>query len=109
MILAATLVLAPLAALAEGLPQMIGGDLLTKQILLKAAQENGGVTAVVRVATGQSIELKVSEAEALAPLKPAEGLVAKAEKPKAKKPSRRAVVQLKQVASRAGRTWGQTR
>lgn len=109
MVLTAGLVLAALSASAEGLPQAIGSDPLTKQILSKAAQENGGVTAVVRLGTGQSVELKVLEAAALAPLKPAEGLAEKAEKPKAKKPSRAAVAQLKHVSSKAGKSWGEKR
>ena len=123
MVLTAGLMLAAIAASAEGLPQAIGNDPLTRQILTRAAQENGGVTAAVRLGTGQAIELKLADissapaAALLAPaaksplltISPAEGLVAKAEKPKAKKPSRAAVAQLKHVASKAGKSWGEKR
>lgn len=122
MVLTAWVMLAAIAASAEGLPQAIGNDALTKQILSKAAQENGGVTAAVRLGTGQAIELTFVNAApvaaaTLAPaakspalsLSPAEGLVAKAEKPKAKKPSRAAAAQLKHVSTKAGKSWGEKR
>lgn len=122
--LSVCLMLAAAAASAEGLPQAIGNDALTRQILMKAVQENGGVTAAVRLATGQSIELKLADvssplagAAALAPaaksaaltLSPAQGLQVKTEKTKTKKPSRSAAAQLKHVASKAGKSWGEKR
>lgn len=107
MTLTAAMMLAALAASAQGLPQAIGGDFLTKQILRKATyQKNGGVTGAVAVGTGQVIELRVSETATLAPLAPAKGLIAKASaKIKAKKPARRAAEQLKRVSSRRGNGW----
>ncbi len=124
MVLTAWLMLAAGALSAESLPQALGNDALTKQILSKAAQENGGVTAAVRLGTGQAIELKLADVccipiavRATAPAAksptptpaPAQGLVAKAEKPSPKKPSRAAVVQLKHVSSKAGKSWGEKR
>lgn len=72
----------------------LGQDPLTEQIRRKAIQPNGGVTSVVRVGSGQTVELKVVEldvqpmggaktisftapADALVKLKPAAGLVEK--------------------------------
>jgi hypothetical protein len=88
---------------------MIGNDPLSRQIMSKTAQENGGVTAAVRVGSGQVIELKmidtaVAPAAQLAPaaatpilnLKPAAGLVAKPIKPK--KAPRTTVEHLKVIA-----------
>lgn len=124
LVLTAWVMLTAAAACAEGLPQAIGNDALTRQILAKAAQENGGVTAAVRLGTGQTIELKLADvssapiaAPALAPaapspglaLSPAEGLVAKAEKTKARKPPRSAAAQLRHVSSKAGKSWGEKR
>jgi len=122
---AALVMMAAIAASAEGLPQAIGNDPLTRQILSKAAQENGGVTAAVRLGTGQTIELEFADVSAaplsaatLAPaaespliaLEPAAGIAAKASaKPKAKKPSRKAAVQLKDVSAKAGKSWDETR
>lgn len=118
----AAMLMAALGAHAEGLPQAIGNDPLTKQILAKAAQDNGGVTAAVRLGTGQTIELKLADISSapapatLAPaattpllqLSPAEGLTAKAEaKPKAKKVARAASAQLKHVSTKAGKDWGE--
>jgi len=91
---------------------MMGGDPLSRQILTKTAQENGGVTAAVRVGSGQAIELKLTDmavsplAAPLAPavasptvvLKTAPGL--KPVKLKAKKLPRRAVDQLKHVVEK---------
>ena len=92
--------------------------------IAQAAQENGGLTAAVRLGTGQAIELKLADVccipiavRATAPAAksptptpaPAQGLVAKAEKPSPKKPSRAAVVQLKHVSSKAGKSWGEKR
>jgi hypothetical protein len=104
------------SARAEIAAQMIGSDPLTRQILTKTEQANGGVTAAVRVASGQTIELKlndISSAPFAAPmaaaaafpgagLKPAEGLTAKTAKApeKDKKDVRRASVQLKRMARR---------
>lgn len=121
-VMTAALLLAALGARAE-MPQMLGNDPLSRQILTKTAQENGGVTAAVRVGTGQTIELKLIEANAstsanpftvkMAPaatdaylqLKPAAGLVAKPAKAKAKKEKapKHAVDQLKKVS--AAKSW----
>ena len=95
------------------MPQMLGNDPLTRQILTKTAQANGGVTAAVRVGSGQVIELKLADISAdplpaqmapaavspAVPLKPAAGLAPKAAKAKAKKPIKRAVDQLKRVSA----------
>ena len=119
-VLTAALMLAALGARAE-MPQMLGSDPLSRQILTKTAQENGGVTAAVRVGSGQSIELKLAEVlpsanaapitvkmapaatEAYLALKPAAGLAPKAAKAKAKKPPKHAVDQLKHVS--AAKSW----
>jgi hypothetical protein len=112
-ILTAALILTALGARAEVMPQMLGNDPLSRQILAKTAQENGGVTAAVRVGTGQAIELKITEPSAapaaakLAPpakdtdlyLKPAADLAAKPVKAKARKPVHRAIEQLKRDAA----------
>jgi hypothetical protein len=109
-VVTAALLFAALGARAE-IPQMLGTDPLSRQILTKTAQENGGVTAAVRVGSGQVVELKLADMSAspfpaqMAPaavspainLKPAEGLVPKPSKAKAKKAPRRAVDQLKRV------------
>ena len=111
-VVASALLFTALGARAE-LPQMLGNDPLTRQILTKTAQVNGGVTAAVRVGSGQVIELKLADISAspvpdlLAPaaaspavaLKPAAGLAPKATKTKAKKPLKRAVDQLKRVVA----------
>lgn len=113
-ILTAALMITALSAGAEGLPQILGSDPLSRQILTKTAQENGGVTAAVRVGSGQAIELKLADpssqsAAPLAPaatspvlaLQPAAGLAAKpAAKAKKEKAPRRAVDQLKHVAAK---------
>lgn len=112
-ILTAAMMMLALGAGAEGMPQILGSDPLSRQILAKTAQANGGVTAAVRVASGQVIALQIADissapyAAPLAPaavspdaaLKTAEGLTAKAEKPKAKKPVKRAVEQLHRAAA----------
>ena len=67
MALTAWMLLAAVGACAEGLPQTIGNDPLTRQILSKAAQENGGVTAAVRLGTGQTIELELAPAASSPP------------------------------------------
>ena len=116
-LMTAVLMLAALGARAE-MPQMLGTDPLSRQILTKTAQENGGVTAAVRVGSGQAIELKLSDlsfpAAQLAPaaaspvlnLKPAAGLTRKSAKTKTRKPARRAVDQLKRAAAAAaGKSW----
>lgn len=109
----AWMTLAAVAASAEGLPQTIGNDPLTRQILAKAAQENGGVTAAVRLGTGQAIELTLALAPAASSpppaLAPCEGLAAKAENSKARKPVRAAVSQLKHVSSKSGKGWSEKR
>lgn len=114
-ILTAAMMMLALGAGAEGMPQMLGSDPLSRQILTKTAQENGGVTAAVRVASGQVIALQIADvssapfaarlaapaASPAAALKPAEGLAAKPEKAKAKtkRPAKRAVEQLHRAAA----------
>lgn len=115
-ILAAAMMTLALGAGAEGLPQLLGNDPLSREILTKTAQENGGVTAAVRVASGQVIALQIADVSSapasgasLAPaasspevsaLKTAAALAPKPAKPaKAKKPLKRAVDQLKHAAS----------
>src|ERR1700722_559526 len=111
-VVTAIFLFAALGARAE-IPQMLGTDPLSRQILTKTAQVNGGVTAAVRVGSGQVIELKLADISAapfpaqLAPpavspalaLKPPAGLAPKAAKAKAKKPIKRAVDQLKHVSA----------
>ena len=118
-VMTAALMLGALGARAE-MPQMLGSDPLSREILTKTAQVNGGVTAAVRVGSGQTIELTIAEATAttgapitvkMAPaataaylaLNPAAGLVPKLAKAKAKKAPKRAVDQLKRVS--AAKTW----
>jgi hypothetical protein len=119
-VMTAALMLAALGARAE-MPQMLGSDPLSRQILTKTAQENGGVTAAVRVGTGQTIELKLVEVTSspsaapitvkMAPaatsaylaLNPAPGLAPKPAKAKAKKAPKHAVDQLKHVS--AAKSW----
>lgn len=111
-ILTAAMMMLALGAGAEGMPQILGSDPLSRQILTKTAQANGGITAAVRVASGQVIALQLAEvssapfAARLAPaaaspdegLKTAAGLAPKARKAKAKKPVKRADEQLKRVS-----------
>jgi hypothetical protein len=119
-ILSSALLLSALGARAEGMPQILGTDPLTRQILAKTAQENGGVTAAVRVGSGQVIVLKLPDATALPPaalapaaaspalaLKPAAGLAPKAAKAPARKSARRAVEQLKRVS--VEKSWAEKR
>jgi hypothetical protein len=108
-VVTAALLFAALGARAE-MPQMLGTDPLSREILTKTTQENGGVTAAVRVGQGV-VELKLTDVTAssfpaqMAPavstpeiaLKPAAGLAPKVSKVKAKKAPRRAVEQLKHV------------
>ncbi|MDE2143997.1 MAG: hypothetical protein KGJ84_16430 [Elusimicrobia bacterium] len=113
-ILTASLMMMALGAGAEGMPQILGSDPLSREILTKTAQVNGGVTAAVRVASGQVIALQIADvssapfaapmaAAAVSPaagLKPAEGLAPKAVKrAKPRKPVKRAVEQLKRAAA----------
>lgn len=113
-ILTAAMMMLALGAGAEGMPQMLGSDPLSRQILTKTAQENGGVTAAVRVASGQVIALQIADvssapfaarlaapaASPAAALKPAEGLAEKpAKAKKTKKPVKRAVEQLRRAAA----------
>jgi hypothetical protein len=115
-ILTAALLMTALRAGAEGMPQMLGSDPLSRQILTKTAQENGGVTAAVRVGSGQAIELKLPEVTAAAPvaqLAPAASApalylqtaipVQKPVKAKKAKPARRAIDQLKRAAEAAAK------
>lgn len=91
------------------------GDPLMKQIMSKQlTQNNGGVTGVVRIGSGQAISLSivdplspqlsgeplkdaVADPKALAGLKPAAGLVAKPAK-RAKTKARRADEQLRKLS-----------
>ena len=113
----AALMLAALGARAE-MPQMLGTDPLSRQILTKTAQANGGVTAAVRVGSGQVIELKLADVSSSAPfaaqmapaanptdlaLKPAADLTAKPKAKKKEKAPKHAVDQLKRTA--AAKTW----
>lgn len=115
MAMTAALLLAALRAHAE-MPQLLGSDPLSREILTKTAQPNGGVTAAVRLESGQSVELKLADVTAAAPaavklapaatqayldLNPAPALARKAAKPaKAKKAPKRAVEQLKHIAAK---------
>jgi hypothetical protein len=115
----AVLMLAALGARAE-MPQMLGNDPLSREILTKTAQVNGGVTAAVRVGSGQAIMLKIADVTAgteapitakMAPaataaylaIAPAAGLAAKPAKAKAKKAPKHASEQLKRVS--AAKNW----
>jgi len=114
-LMTAALMLAALGAHAE-MPQMLGTDPLSRQILTKTAQENGGVTAVVSV-SGKAVKLELADVSSapftakMAPpasdtalyLHPAEGLVAKPVKAKTKKAPKHAVDQLKRVS--AAKSW----
>jgi hypothetical protein len=121
-LLTATLALAAFgpasSARAESFPQILGNDPLTRQILAKTAQDNGGVSAAVRVGSGQIVLLNPADiaagaarAVALAPaatsasveIKPAAGLAVKKAKTKGR-PIRRAVDQLKR-ASAVRKAW----
>lgn len=115
-VMTAALMLAALGAHAE-MPQMLGSDPLSRQILTKTAQANGGVTAAVRVGSGQVIKLDLADVTAaplaakMAPaatsaylaLNPTTGLAPKPVKAKAKKAPKRAVDQLKHVS--AAKSW----
>jgi|GEM_PF-1979283 len=107
-----------LSARAQSVPQIMGGDPLTRQILDSTSKPNGGVTAVVRAGSGQPIALKLTEVSAVFPtslapaavsvqaaaLKTAPGLTpkrAKGPKGRAKLP-RRAVEQLRHAAKSKG-------
>lgn len=108
-------------ARAEGFPQILGNDPLTKQILAKTSQDNGGVSAAVRVGSGQVVLLNPADiaaaprAVALAPaalstaagIKPAADLARKRVKTKGR-PIRRAVDQLKR-ASAVRKAWNDGR
>lgn len=120
---------APLVS-AETPSSMAGQDPLMRQILHRQlTQNNGGVTAAVRIATGQSIELHVNEpitgvsdlkdapisaklaagGDPLASLKPAAGLMATAtETPTSKKDIKKANEQLKTLQGKGHSKW-QTR
>jgi hypothetical protein len=118
-LLTAAMMMLALGAGAEGMPQMLGSDPLSRQILSKTAQENGGVTAAVRVGSGQVISLQLADVTATAPLavaatnpaaalKTADGLKPKAAKTaKAKKHVKRAVDQLKHMSS--AKSWADKR
>ena len=119
--LTAAMMMLALGAGAEGLPQMLGNDPLSRQILTKTAQENGGVTAAVRVGSGQVIALQIADVSSApfaaplataasspsAALKPAEGLTQKPVKAKNRKSIKRAVEQLHRAA--AAKSLGEAR
>ena len=112
--LTAILTLAALAstARAQGVPQLIGSDPLSREILAKTSLPDSGVTAAVRTATGQVVVLQLADtssrfAATLAPaaaspavaLTPAAGLAPKrAKKAAAHRRPKRAIKQLKRAA-----------
>ncbi|MDE2491046.1 MAG: hypothetical protein KGM24_09360 [Elusimicrobia bacterium] len=112
-ILLAAAMLAAIPAGAQTMSALVGSDPLTRQILAKAETPDGGVTAAVRVASGQSIVLKLDDvsstpAAAEAPAASAAGLgLPRAAAPKAKsskdKPARRAVDQLRRRKAKGWR------
>jgi hypothetical protein len=120
-LLAATLMLGALAgsARAEGVPQIIGGDPLSNQILAKTSLPNGGVTAAVRAGSGEVVVLHLGDVSAPfgaslapaaaspgAPLKTAPELKPKrAKRAKAERMPRRAVDQLKRVRRAHLKSW----
>ncbi|NNN05102.1 MAG: hypothetical protein HKL90_04295 [Elusimicrobia bacterium] len=119
--LTAVLTLAALAsaARAQGVPQVIGSDPLSRQILAKTSLPDSGVTAAVRTASGRVVVLQLADtssrfAATLAPaaaspavaLAPAAGLTPKhAKKAKTRRLPKRAVKQLKRVAAVRLRRW----
>jgi hypothetical protein len=117
-VMTAALMFAALGARAGGMPQMLDSDPLSRQILTKTAQANGGVTAAVRIGSGQVIELKIADvssapfAAKMAPaasatdlyLKPIAALAPKPVKAKPKKEPKRAIDQLKHV-SKIDKNW----
>lgn len=79
---AAMMTMTALSAAAEVHSPIVTNDPLMKQILSRQlTQVAGGVTGAVRIGSGQAITLSLIDP--LAPLKPAEGLVAKPVKMKA--------------------------
>jgi hypothetical protein len=97
--------LASLSASAETASPMVANDPLMKQIMSRQlTQAAGGVTGAVRIGSGQTIELSLIDP--LAPLAPAEGLVAKPVKAKAVRKVRRADEQLKKMSDeKRGADW----
>lgn len=94
---AAMAMLAALSASAETTSPMVAHDPLMNQIMSKQLTlPGGGVTGSVRIGSGQAITLSL--VDPLAPLKPAEGLVAKPVKAKARRKIRRADEQLKKMS-----------
>ena len=120
-VMTAALLFTALGARAD-MPQMLGNDPLSRQILTKTTCVNGGVTAAVRLGSGQVVKLELSDVSfapfptQMAPaaaspavaLMPAAGLAPKAAKVKAKKKTRLAVNQLKHV-SKTDKSWGDKR
>ncbi len=112
--LTAILILAALAsaARAQGVPQIIGSDPLSREILAKTSLPDSGVTAAVRTASGQVVVLQLADtssrfAATLAPaaaspavaLAPAAGLAPKhAKKAASRRRPKRAIKQLKRAA-----------
>lgn len=101
MLTTAALMLVSIGASSEGLPEALGGDPLTRMILSKTAQINGGVVCAARTLSGHSIPLEGPGSAALAPLAPAPGLVKVLAKSKPEKPARAAAEQLRRVSGRA--------
>jgi hypothetical protein len=98
-LLAVAVVIAGVCVQAEPVAPLIAHDPLTSMIMKRQlVMPIGGITGAVRIGSGESIALKLSDP--FVTLKPAEGLV---EKPEAKTPrkARRAVEQLKKAADRA--------
>jgi hypothetical protein len=104
-LLLAAAMLAAVPAGAQTMSSLVGSDPLTRRIMAEAETPGGGVTAAVRVASGQAIVLKPAgdssaPVATAPPADPAAGLaLPPAAVPKAKaakeKPARRAVDQLK--------------
>ena len=101
-VMTAALLFAAIGARAE-MPQMFGTDPLSRQILMMTAQKNGGVTAAVRIGSGQAIEFKLADAASalLVPATPAPkpASAPKPSKLKTKTPPQRAAQHPKRVSA----------
>jgi hypothetical protein len=105
------------AARADGVPQMIGSDPLSREILSKTPLQNGGVTSVMRAGSGEVVVLHLADVSSsfsasLAPavaapavaLRPADGLAPrKAKRAKGARMPRGAAKQLRRV--HATKSW----
>lgn len=95
--IAAAALLAALDAAAETASPLIAHDpLLSKIMSRQLTQPAGGLTGSVRIGSGQAIPLVL--ADPLAPLKPAEGLVEKTARARARRGARAADDQLKKLS-----------